>query len=81
MVRVPSGIPLGRIVCPDCGNDSEFIEVARNVIVTTRYVQNGDGSFSNEEGESEIMGKVGLYCSECECDVSRYHAHVLEMSF
>ena len=80
-VQVPAGRPLGRIVCPNCGNDKEFVEVARNVIVTTRYVQNDDGSFTPDEGDSEVLGKVGLYCAQCDADVSIYHNHVLEMVF
>ena len=47
---------MGRIICPTCGNDRDFIEVARNVIVTTRYIQNLDGSFTPEENEIEIGG-------------------------
>lgn len=80
-VQVPAGRPLGRIVCPNCGNDREFVEVARNVIVTTRYVQNDDGSFTPDEGESEVLGKVGLYCSQCDADVSIYHNHLMELIF
>ncbi|MHB8811478.1 MAG: hypothetical protein ACYC9M_15935 [Desulfobulbaceae bacterium] len=80
-VQVPAGRPLGRIVCPNCGNDREFVEVARNVVVTTRYVQNDDGSFTPDEGESEVLGKVGLYCSQCDADVSIYHNHLMELIF
>jgi len=80
-VQVPSGRPLGRIVCPDCGNDKDFVEVARNVVVTTRYIQNDDGSFSPEEGDSEVMGKVGLYCGQCDADISYFHNHLMEMIF
>jgi hypothetical protein len=37
--------PLGtknssRIICPNCGNDSDFCEVADGVILTTTYIQN-----------------------------------------
>ena len=80
-VQVSKGKPLGRIVCPHCGNDQDFVEVARDVVVTTRYVQNDDGSFTPEESDSEIVGKVGLYCSQCETDVSYFHNHLMEMIF
>ena len=80
-VQVSTGKPLGRIICPHCGNDREFIEIARDVVVTTRYVQNDDGSFSPDESDSDIHGKVGLYCSQCEADVSFFHSHLMEMIF
>ncbi|GAB4338174.1 MAG: hypothetical protein Kow0089_09850 [Desulfobulbaceae bacterium] len=80
-VQVSRRKPLGRIICPHCGNDRDFIEVARDVIVTTRYVQNDDGSFTPEETESEILGTVELYCSQCETDVSQFHSHLMEMIF
>jgi hypothetical protein len=80
-VQVPVGRPFGRIVCPNCGNDQEFVEVARNVVVTTRYVQNDDGSFTPDEGDSEVLGKVGLYCSQCDADMTSFHNHLLEMIF
>jgi len=80
-VQVSKGKPLGRIICPNCGNDNEFIEIAREVVVTTRYVQNDDGSFTPEDTDSEVLGKVGLYCSQCEADVSYFHNHLMEMIF
>ena len=80
-VQVSKGKPLGRVVCPHCGNDHDFIEVARNVVVTTQYVQNDDGSFTPNEGNSEILGKVGLYCNHCDTDVSFFHNHLMEMIF
>lgn len=80
-VQVPAGRPLGRIVCPNCGNDKEFVEVARNVVVTTRYLQNDDGSFTPEEGDSEVQGEVNLYCGQCDADISAFHGHLMEMTF
>ncbi len=80
-VHVPSGQPMGRIVCPSCGNDRDFIEVARDVIVTTRYIQNLDGSFSPEENEIEVAGKVGLFCGQCNTDLTLFHSHLQEMTF
>jgi len=80
-VQVSTSKPLGRIICPSCGNDQEFIEIARDVIVTTRYIQNDDGSFTPEDSESEVLGKVGLYCGQCETDVTSFHNHLMEMIF
>lgn len=80
-VRRPSGQPIGRIICPHCSNDRDFIEIARDVIVSTRYVQNKDGSFTPEDSETEIAGKVGLYCGQCNTDLSLFYNHLLEMTF
>jgi uncharacterized OB-fold protein len=70
-----------RIVCPDCGNSTEFLEVADGVVLTTRYIQNSDGSFSQEIDESEVLGDVKLYCGECGTDLSKFHKRFLEMLF
>ena len=80
-VKVSKGKPIGRIICPHCGNDHDFIEIAHDVVVTSRYIQNDDGSFTPEENDSEILGKVGLFCSKCETDVSVFHNHLMEMIF
>ena len=78
MIDVSSSI---RIVCPDCGNSTDFLEVADDVILTTRYIQNNDGSFSQEVDESEVLGDVKLYCGECGTDLSKYHKRFIEMLF
>lgn len=80
-LNIPSGQPYGRVICPNCGNDQVFIEVARDVIVTTRYVQNEDGSFTPEENDTEYVGKVGLYCGECNTDLTVFYPHLQEMTF
>ncbi len=80
-VQVPAGRPLGRIVCPHCGNDREFVEVARNVIVTTTYIQNDDGSFTPEHGDSDVHGNVGLFCGRCDADLTTFYNHLMEMIF
>lgn len=80
-LNIPSGQTLGRIVCTECGNDLEFIEVARDVIVTTRYIQNDDGSFTPEENDTEVVGKIGLFCGVCNADMTIFHNHLQEMSF
>ena len=70
-----------RIKCPRCGNDSDFLEVADGVVLTTRYVQNEDGSFSQEGDESQILGEIKFYCSECNADLTEFHQRFLEMLF
>ncbi|MEW6501166.1 MAG: hypothetical protein ACOY8P_05510 [Thermodesulfobacteriota bacterium] len=70
-----------RIKCPRCGNDSDFLEVADGVVLTTRYVQNEDGSFSQEGDESQILGEIKFYCGECNADLTDFHQRFLEMLF
>lgn len=70
-----------RIHCPQCGNDSDFFEIADGVVLTTHYVQNDDGSFTQEDDESQVMGEIRFYCGECNQDLSAYHNHFLEMLF
>lgn len=72
---------LPKITCPVCGNDSEFLEVADEVVLTTRYVQNPDGSFSEEGDDSQILGEVSFLCGECHADLSPFHQRFLEMLF
>ena len=70
-----------RIVCPNCGNDYDFIEVADEVVITTRYVQNNDCSFSQTGDESQVMGDISFFCGECNADLSQFHSRFLEMLF
>lgn len=70
-----------RIVCPQCGNDSDFFEVADGAILTTRYIQNEDGSFSQEGDESQILGEIRFFCAECNADLSLHHQRFVEMLF
>jgi len=70
-----------RITCPNCGNDSDFFEVADGVILTTRYIQNEDGSFTQDGDESQILGEIKLFCAECNTDLSASHQRFLEMLF
>ena len=69
------------IVCPHCGNDRDFLEVADGVVLTTRYVQNEDCSFSQDGDESQILGEIRFYCGECNADLSQYHQRFLELLF
>ena len=70
-----------RISCPVCGNDEEFLEVANGVVLTTRYVQNEDGTFSLDGDESEILGEIRFFCGDCGSDITEYHQHFLDMLF
>ncbi|NDY42499.1 hypothetical protein G3N55_06540 [Dissulfurirhabdus thermomarina] len=70
-----------RIVCPHCGNDRHFFEVAEEVMLTTRYVQNEDGSFTPQSDDSQILGDIRFYCAECNADLSQYHGRFVEMLF
>ncbi len=80
-VQIPSGEPVGRVVCPQCGNSDDFVEVASNVLVTNHYLQNRDGSFSSVRNESEISGEIKLYCGRCSADLSVFQSHLQEMIF
>ncbi|NIA08496.1 MAG: hypothetical protein GWP10_01645 [Nitrospiraceae bacterium] len=70
-----------RIVCPYCGNEKSFYEIAEDVILTTRYIQNPDGTFTRHGDGSRILGDVKLYCGECQADLSKFHNRFLEMLF
>ncbi len=80
-VQLPSGEPAGRIICPKCGNGTNFIEVADHVILTTHFVQNRDGSFSSVDSETDVAGPVKLYCGKCSADITQFHEHLHEMKF
>ena len=80
-VQIPTGEPAGRIACQQCGNSKDFVEIAENVLVTTRYVQNSDGSFTPEDNTTEVFGEVKFLCGRCGTDLTHFHAHFLEMSF
>ncbi len=69
------------IICPSCGNDSDFFEVADGAILTTRYIQNSDGSFSQDGDESQILGEIRFFCAECNEDLTAYHQRFVEMLF
>ncbi|MDX9833694.1 MAG: hypothetical protein RBT36_00580 [Desulfobulbus sp.] len=80
-IQIRSGEPVGRIACPQCGNNSEFVEIADDVQVTTRYLQNTDGSFTAVENSTEIHGEVQFVCGQCGADLTLFRGHFLEMSF
>ena len=70
-----------RITCPECNNNKEFLEVSDGVILTTRFVQNTDGSFSQEIDDSQVLGQVQFYCGDCGTDLTQFHKRFLEMLF
>jgi len=70
-----------RIICPACGNDEDFFELANDVLMTSFYRQNSDGSFSHESDASQINGDVLLFCGSCEEDLTHYHQRFREMIF
>ena len=79
--RLPDHTKTARISCPICGNDEDFLEVADGVILTSHYVQNPDGSFTQDGDESEIMGEIKLFCGDCGADLTEFHQHFLDMLF
>jgi predicted RNA-binding Zn-ribbon protein involved in translation (DUF1610 family) len=70
-----------KISCPLCGNDEDFLEVANGVILTSRYLQNEDGSFTLDGDESDILGEVKFFCGDCGADLTPYQQHFLDMLF
>ena len=70
-----------RITCPNCGNDTDFVEIADGVIITTHYFQNEDGSFTQEDDDSQILGEIRFFCAECNTDLTQFHQRFLEMLF
>ncbi len=80
-VKVTVGQPAGLLVCPECGNGEDFVELARNVTVTTRYVQNRDGSFTPQGNETDVHGEVQFLCGRCGADLSQFHGYFIDMLF
>lgn len=70
-----------KISCPNCGNDEDFLEVADGVVLTSRFIQNEDGSFSQDGDESEILGEIKFFCGDCGTELTEYHHHFLDMLF
>jgi len=77
----PSPKPGMQLTCPTCGNDTDFVEVADGVILTTHYVQNDDCSFTQDGDESQILGEIRFFCGECNADLTRFHQRFVEMLF
>lgn len=80
-VRRPVGEPLGKILCPRCGNSTHFVEQLESVLVSTVYRQNQDGSFTPVEQHSEAEGERIFLCGECGYDMTPFHEHFRDMSF
>ncbi len=73
--------PANRLTCPTCGNDNDFYEIAEDVVITTHYIQNQDGSFTPEEDNSQVLGEIKLICGQCQDDLSDFHQRFTEMLF
>lgn len=67
--------------CPYCGNETNFFEITDDVITTTHYIQNKDGSFTIESKSSQSLGDVKLLCGDCEEDLTQFHQRFSEMIF
>ena len=67
--------------CPFCGNVTSFFEISDDVITTTHYIQNQDGSFTLENKSSQALGDVKLFCGNCEEDLTSFHQRFSEMIF
>jgi hypothetical protein len=67
--------------CPSCGNEKRFFEITDDVVTTTYYIQNADGSFTIDTQSSEILGDAKLFCSDCEEDLTSFHQRFSEMIF
>jgi len=70
-----------KIACPICGNDTDFLEVADDVVLTSRYIQNPDGSFSEDGDDSQVLGEIKFICGECHADLTQFHQRFLDMLF
>lgn len=67
--------------CPHCDNETDFFEITDDVITTTHYVQNKDGSFTLENKSAQSLGDVKLFCGNCEEDLTSFHQRFSEMIF
>ena len=62
-----------RLVCPTCGNDEVFFELANDVLLTSHYTQNSDGRFTHDSDTTQINGEVLLFCGACQEHLTSYH--------
>jgi len=61
--------------CPSCGNTQTFLEIDDDVVTTTHYAQNPDGSFHLEERDFHSLGTPKLLCNNCEEEMTEQHYH------
>jgi hypothetical protein len=80
-IHITAAEPAGRISCPQCGNDSHFVEIIEQAIMTNHYQQHSDGSFTLVQDLSDTFGTVSFLCEECGEDMTQFHEHLLEMLF
>ena len=81
MPTLPTSGIANRLICPNCGNDESFFELANDVLLTSHYTQNSDGSFSHDSDTTQVNGDVLLFCGSCQEDLSSYHQRFKEMIF
>jgi hypothetical protein len=81
MPTVQSSGIANKLICPTCGNDEDFFELANDVLLTSHYTQNSDGSFSHDSDTTQINGDVLLFCGSCQEDLTHYHQRFREMIF
>ena len=79
--NIPEVSKTVKLTCPVCGNDEDFFEIADNVLLTSRFIQNEDGSFTQDSDDSQILGEIRFFCGECESDLTEFHKYFLEMLF
>lgn len=72
---------LNKFFCPACENDSNFLEVAEDTIITTYYSQNSDGSFTQTDQNFETLGEVRLICGICGENLDIFHDKFRELVF
>lgn len=70
-----------RLTCPYCGNNTHFFQIAEDAIITTHFRQNSDGSFTQEENESQVFGEIKLFCGNCEEELPDFLDRFTEMVF
>ncbi len=70
-----------RLICPTCGNDELFFELAHDVLLTSHYTQNSDGSFTHDSDTTQVNGEILLFCGTCQEDLNQYYQRFKEMIF
>lgn len=72
---------VNRLRCPACGNEQCFFEINEDVVTTTHYNQNTDGSFTPEKRVDQSFGSSKLFCNDCEEDMTDNHQQFSKMIF
>lgn len=74
-------IVTNRLTCPFCGNATDFFQIAEDAIITSHFKQNADGSFTQEDNETQILGEIKLFCGNCEEELPAFLDRFTEMVF